>query len=46
MTLSAIDDQEEYWNFSWDDMALDVKASMKYITENNKADKGFYYGWS
>lgn len=44
--MSAVTDQEKYWDFTWADMAEDARASVKAMTKHNGAEKGFYVGWS
>ena len=45
-TLSAVDDQAEYWDFSWYEMAEDVLANIEAMYDNAGTGKGWYFGYS
>ena len=45
---SPAEDPELYWDFSWHEMAFDVMANAKAMTENAAGNfsKGWYVGYS
>ena len=43
---SAKTQQPKYWDFTWDDMALDTMANLEAMYENAGTGKGWYYGFS
>ena len=45
-TLSATTDQAKYWDFSWDEMSLDVMANTRAMYKNAGTGKGWYVGYS
>ena len=45
-TLSAVDDQAEYWDFTWYDMAEDVLANVEAMYNHAGTGKGWYFGYS